>query len=108
MHGVALGPTLALAFALTAVPALLVAGAIAKGRQRNDPDARQSRVAQLLARMMRIVAAVLFVGAAAMVWAGDAPSRIVAVVLAVALVVNLMAVAMLIAVVRSRGGSASQ
>lgn len=108
MYGVALGPTLALAFALTCVPALLVARAIANSRQARSADPRDASLARQLARLMRIVGLVLFLGAAAMVWAGDASTRIVMVVLGVALTVNLLAVAMLVTVVRARGGGKLQ
>ena len=82
------GGTLALAFALTSVPAFLVARSLARSAQRRDPDLQQSRLALLLARLMRIVGAAMLAAAAAMLWAGNDSSRVVLVVLGVALVVN--------------------
>ena len=51
---------------------------------------------------MRVVGVAMLVAAAAMLWAGNDPSRVVMVVLGVALAVNGLAVAMLVAVVRGR------
>ena len=96
------GGTLALAFALTSVPAFVVARSHARSGQRHDPDPRQSNLALLLARLMRVVGVAMLVAAAAMLWAGNDPSRVVMVVLGVALAVNGLAVAMLVAVVRGR------
>ena len=96
------GNAIALAFALTSVPAFLVAQSIARSAQRRDPDRAESGLALTLVRYMRIVGAVMLAGAAGMLWAGADTRRIVMVVLAVALLVNALAVAMLIAVVRRR------
>ncbi|HZX80274.1 MAG TPA: hypothetical protein VFE72_04885 [Lysobacter sp.] len=96
------GGTLALAFALTSVPAFLVARSLARSAQRRDPDLQQSRLALLLARLMRIVGAAMLAAAAAMLWAGNDSSRVVLVVLGVALVVNGLALAMFLAVMRGR------
>ncbi|HEY4582756.1 MAG TPA: hypothetical protein VIG88_07830 [Lysobacter sp.] len=96
------GGTLALAFALTSVPAFLVARSLARSRQRRDPDQRESRLALRLAGLMRIVGVAMLAAALAMLWAGDDPARVVAVVLAVGLAVNGLAVAMLVAVMRGR------
>lgn len=93
---------IALGFALTSVPAFLVAQSLARGAQRRDPDRVESGLALTLVRYMRIVGAVMLVGAAAMLWAGTDAHRIMIVVLGIALVVNAMAVAMLVAVVRRR------
>lgn len=96
------GYTLALAFALTSLPAFLVARSLVASAQRRDPDAREARIASTLARLMRIVGGVLLAGAAAMLWAADTPARIVAVALALALAVNGLAVAMLVTTLRGR------
>ncbi|GAB6197390.1 hypothetical protein [Lysobacter xanthus] len=98
------GNGIALAFALTSVPAFLVAQSIARSAQRRDPDAREANLARLLATFMRIVGAVLLLGGGAMLWAGADTGRIVTVALAVALLVNGLAIAMLVAVVRGRRG----
>ncbi|TZF81086.1 hypothetical protein [Cognatilysobacter lacus] len=98
------GNAIALAFALTSVPAFLVAQSLARSSQRRDPDRTESGLAVTLVRCMRIVGAVMLVGAAAMLWAGADAGRIVLVVLAVALLVNALAIAMLVAVVRRRRG----
>lgn len=95
---------LALAFALTSVPAFLVAQSLARSAQRRDPDARESGLARRLARYMRSVGGVLLVAAAAMLWAGGNTDRLILVVLGVALAVNGLAVAMLFAVMRRRRG----
>ena len=97
-------PLLAMAFALTSIPAFLIAQSLAKSAQRRDPDPRESRLAQVLVRFMRVVGVVMLAGAAAMLWAGDDSRRTVGVVLAVAFAVNGLAVAMLFAVVRGRRG----
>ena len=96
------GAGIALAFALTSVPAFLVARSLAKSAQRRDPDARESQLALVLVRFMRIVGATMLVGAAAMYAVRDDVSRIVIVALGVALAVNALAIAMLVAVVRGR------
>jgi hypothetical protein len=98
------GNVIALGFALTSVPAFLVAQSLARGAQRRDPDRAQSGLARTLARCMRIVGGVMLAGAAAMLWSGGDPRRTVMVVLGVALLVNAMAVVMLVAVVRRRRG----
>ncbi|WP_133477460.1 hypothetical protein [Cognatilysobacter segetis] len=98
------GGTIALAFALTSVPAFLVAQSIARSAQRRDPDRAESGLALTLVRYMRIVGGVMLAGAAAMLWAGADTRRIVIVVLGVALLVNAMAIAMLVAVARRRRG----
>jgi hypothetical protein len=64
------GGTIALAFALTSVPAFLVAQSLARSAQRRDPDRAESGLALTLVRYMRIVGAVMLAGAAAMLWAG--------------------------------------
>jgi uncharacterized membrane protein YgdD (TMEM256/DUF423 family) len=87
------GMGIALAFALTSVPAFL----IARSLRRNG-----SRINLRLAGMLRSVGVVLIAGALAMLWAGADPTRVLAVALGMALVVNGFAVAMLVAVVRSR------
>jgi hypothetical protein len=96
------GNAIALAFALTSVPAFLVAQSLARSAQRRDPDRAESGLALTLVRYMRIVGGVMLAGGAAMLWAGADTRRIVIVVLGVALLVNALAVAMLIAVVRRR------
>ena len=96
------GMAIALAFALTSVPAFLVAQSLANSAQRRDPDARESGVARALVRLMRIVGGVMLAGAAAMLWAAQDSHRTVMVVLAVALAVNGLAIAMLFAVLRGR------
>lgn len=96
------GGAIALAFALTSVPAFLIAQSLATSAQRRDPDARESHLAQVLVRFMRIVGATMLVGAAAMFWARNDTSRIVIVALGVAFAVNALAIAMLIAVLRGR------
>ena len=98
------GSTIALAFALTSVPAFLVAQSLARSAQRRDPDRTESSLALTLVRYMRIVGAVMLAGAAAMLWAGTDTRRIVIVVLGVALLVNALAIAMLVAVARRRRG----
>jgi hypothetical protein len=94
------GNTIALAFALTSVPAFLVAQSLSRSAQRRDPDRAESALALTLVRYMRIVGGVMLAGAAGMLWAGADTRRIVMVVLGVALLVNALAIAMLIAVVR--------
>ena len=96
------GGMIALAFALTSVPAFLVAQSIARSAQRRDPDRAESGLAGTLARCMRVVGAVMLAGSAAMLWAGADTRRIVIVVLGVALLVNALAVTMLVVVVRRR------
>ncbi|AXK72376.1 hypothetical protein DWG18_08885 [Lysobacter sp. TY2-98] len=96
------GTGIALAFALTSVPAFLVAQSLAKSSQRRDPDARESHLALVLVRFMRVVGITMLVGAGAMLWARGDVSRIVMVALGVALAVNALAVAMLVAVLRGR------
>lgn len=96
------GTGIALAFALTSVPAFLVAQSLARSAQRRDPDLRESRLAQVLVRFMRVVGVLMLAGAAAMLWAGGDTRRVVYVALAVALGVNGLAVAMLVAVLRGR------
>lgn len=98
------GNAIALAFALTSVPAFLVAQSLSRSAQRRDPDRAESGLAGILVRCMRIVGGVMLAGAAAMMWAGADASRIMLVVLGVALLVNALAVAMLVAVVRRRRG----
>ena len=98
------GSTIALAFALTSVPAFLVAQSLARSAQRRDPDRTESSLALTLVRYMRIVGAVMLAGAGAMLWAGADTRRIVIVVLGVALLVNALAIAMLVAVARRRRG----
>jgi hypothetical protein len=93
---------LALAFALTSVPAFLVAQSLARSAQRRDPDRAESGLALTLVRYMRIVGGVMLAGAAGMLWAGADTRRVVVVVMGVALLVNAMAVAMLVAVLRRR------
>jgi hypothetical protein len=95
---------IALGFALTSVPAFLVAQSLARSAQRRDPDRAESGLALTLVRYMRIVGGVMLGGAAAMLWAGTDTHRVVIVVLGVALLVNALAVAMLVAVVRRRRG----
>ncbi|MGY4515550.1 hypothetical protein [Lysobacter sp. HA18] len=96
------GTGIALAFALTSVPAFLVAQSLSRSAQRRDPDTRESHLALVLVRFMRIVGATMLVGAAAMYWVRDDVSHIVIVALGVALAVNALAIAMLVAVVRGR------
>jgi hypothetical protein len=98
------GNAIALAFALTSVPAFLVAQSLARSAQRRDPDRAESGLALTLVRYMRIVGGVMLAGAAAMLWAGADTRRVVIVVLGVALLVNALAIAMLVAVVRRRRG----
>jgi hypothetical protein len=95
---------IALGFALTSVPAFLVAQSLARSAQRRDPDRAESGLALTLVRYMRIVGGVMLGGAAGMLWAGTDTHRVVMVVLGVALLVNALAVAMLVAVVRRRRG----
>jgi NaMN:DMB phosphoribosyltransferase len=82
------------------VPAFLVAQSLSRSAQRRDPDRAESALALTLVRYMRIVGGVMLAGAAGMLWAGADTRRIVMVVLGVALLVNALAIAMLIAVVR--------
>ncbi|MFZ5655494.1 MAG: hypothetical protein ACOY37_00275 [Pseudomonadota bacterium] len=84
---------IALAFALTSVPAFL----IARSLRRSDVQ-----VNHLLARMMRTVGVLLAGGALGMLWAGGDPTRVLAVALGMALLVNGMAVAMFVAVLRAQ------
>ena len=98
------GNAIALAFALTSVPAFLIAQSLARSAQRRDPDRAESSLALTLVRYMRIVGGVMLAGAAAMLWAGADTRRIVIVVLGVALLVNALAIAMLVAVARRRRG----
>lgn len=91
------GLAISLAFALTSVPAFL----IARSLQRWS-DAPRAAVNRPLARMMRWVGATLLAGAVAMLWAGSDATRVLAVALAMALAVNALAVAMLVTVVRNR------
>lgn len=98
------GNAIALAFALTSVPAFLIAQSLAKSAQRRDPDAREARLAATLVRLMRIVGGVMLMGAAATLWAAADSGRMVIVILGVALLVNGLAIAMLVAVVRGRRG----
>ena len=87
------GLGIALAFALTSVPAFLVARALQR---------RGTRIDAKLAGMMRTVGLLLLGGALGMWWAGGDSTRVLAVALALALFVNGMAVAMFVAVVRER------
>lgn len=87
------GLGIALAFALTCVPAFLIAGALR--RRGTALDLR-------LAAMMRGVGMLLIGGAAGMLWAGGDTARVLAVALALALFVNGMAVAMFVAVAHER------
>ena len=89
------GMGIALAFALTSVPAFLIARSLHRAGE-------QGGVNRLLAKMMRAVGLALIGGALAMLWAGADQTRVLAVALGMALVVNGLAVAMLVAVVRSR------
>ena len=98
------GNAIALAFALTSVPAFLIAQSLARSAQRRDPDRAESGLALTLVRYMRIVGGVMLAGAAAMLWAGADTRRVVIVVLGVALLVNALAIAMLVAVARRRRG----
>ena len=91
------GIGIALAFALTAVPAFL----IARSLQRTAEPSRMA-VNRALARMMRWVGSALLAGAVAMLWADGDPTRVLAVALAMALAVNGLAVGMLVTVVRQR------
>jgi hypothetical protein len=93
------GMGIALAFALTSVPAFLVARSL---QRTSDPS--RAAVNHALARMMRWVGAALFAGAVAMLWAGSDATRVLAVALAMALAVNGLAVAMLVTVLRRRRG----
>ena len=97
-------PVIALAFALTSVPAFLVAQSLARSAQRRAAGSAEPGLALTLVRYMRIVGGVMLGGAAGMLWAGADTRRIVMVVLGVALLVNALAVAMLVAVVRRRRG----
>ncbi|GAB1595415.1 hypothetical protein [Lysobacter claricitrinus] len=96
------GSAIALAFALTSVPAFLIAQSLARSAQRRDPDERESHLAAVLVRFMRVVGCTMLVGAAAMLWARSDVNRIVIVALGIALAVNALAIAMLVAVLRGR------
>jgi hypothetical protein len=97
------GATLALAFGLTSVPAFLVARSLARSHARERAVAgRGDGVSGLLSRMMFVVAGAMLAGAVGMLWAGSDAGRIMAVALLMALVVNGMAIAMLVAVLRRR------
>lgn len=89
------GPHIALAFALTSVPAFL----IARSLHRAGPPGGLN---PLLGKMMRVVGLLMLGGALGMLWAGDSAARVLFVALGMAVAVNAMAVAMFIAVVRRR------
>ena len=87
------GMGISLAFALTSVPAFLIGRALHR---------RATRIDMKLAGMMRTVGLLLLGGALGMLWAGGDFTRVLAVALALALLVNGMAVAMFVAVARER------
>lgn len=93
------GTGIALAFALTSVPSFLIARALQRAARPGTGD-----VNALLARLMRMVGLAMVAGAVAMLWAGVDQTRVLAVALTMALAVNGLAVAMLVAVVRRRRG----
>ncbi len=89
------GIGIAVAFAVTSVPAFLVARSLQRAAAAGTANA-------VLARLMRMVGVVMLAGAVAMLWAGSDSTRVLAVALALALAVNGLAVAMFVAVVRGR------
>lgn len=89
------GIGIAIAFVVTSVPAFLIARSLQRATTGGAVNA-------LLARLMRTVGVVLVAGAVAMLWAGEDSTRVLAVALALALAVNGIAVAMFVAVLRSR------
>lgn len=96
------GLGISLAFALTSVPAFLIARALGLSHARALQAGRRPDSPPVLGRLMRAVGIALLAGALAMLWAGADPTRVLAVALAMALVVNGLAVLMFVAVVRYR------
>lgn len=87
------GMGIAIAFALTGVPAFFIARSL---QRAGGP------VNSALSRLMRIVGLLLLGGALGMLWADGDSTRILAVALGMALLVNGVAVMMLVTVVRAR------
>lgn len=86
------GLLLPLIVAASSLPALLAARAFAADRPR-------------LARLMRLVGAVILAGALGLAWAGGDRSRVLAVAVILALAVNGLGLAVLVDALRARGRS---
>lgn len=94
--------------AVSAAPIFVIAGMVQRGalhlvngldpRQVRDPEALQRKLARLLAM---IGFAIIF-GSAGLVWAESDSQRVMAVVLAMVLAVNGLAVALIVAVARAK------
>ena len=94
---------IALAFALTSVPAFLVARSLARSHARDlQAGPGVAGASGRLARLMNSVGIALLIGAAGMAWAVGDTRRTLIVASALALIVNGLALAMLVAVLRSR------
>lgn len=99
---------LPLIFVVSAMPMFFLAGLVGRGNLQLVNGLDPSRVrdpAALARRIARLLAATGFaivLGGAGLLWAGADSSRIIAVVLALVLAVNGLAVALILTVARAR------
>lgn len=100
----------ALVFALLSLPAFISAGWLRDGRlpvargARGLTPARRRALDDRLARLMRMVALAMLAMAGGLALWGDEQNRILALAAVMLLVVNGLAVAMFVAVLRARRG----
>ena len=100
----------ALVFALLSLPAFVSAGWLRDGRlpmargARGLTPERQRALDDRLARLMRMVAVAMLAMAGGLALWGDDQTRVLALAAVMVLVVNGLAVAMLVAVLRARRG----